>query len=183
MAIAEPGAEVSQGGNSASHNAGSPGYQTVLESVHAIEGELSALGEEIGKVAKVAEQIEAIAKQTNLLALNATIEAARAGDAGKGFAVVAGEVKQLAGQTSNATGQITDILQSLSEKTDALARLGETAQRAVASLRAGAGGAEFPDQADLAAVTDLNDPAPQPLSEAVLSESETLSEPEPELPS
>jgi hypothetical protein len=38
-------------------------------------------------------------------ALNATIEAAWAGDAGKGFAVVAGEVKELASQTANATGE------------------------------------------------------------------------------
>ena len=39
--------------------------------------------------------------------LNATIEAARAGDAGKGFVVVAKEVKNLAGQTSKATEDIS----------------------------------------------------------------------------
>jgi hemoglobin-like flavoprotein len=103
---------------------------SALDAVTGIEGEVETLRIEIEKVAKVAEQIQAIAKQTNLLALNATIEAARAGDAGKGFAVVAGEVKQLAGQTSSATTQIGEILQTLTTQTERLAKLGEVARRA-----------------------------------------------------
>lgn len=59
------------------------------------------------KIGDVVGLISSIAGQTNLLALNATIEAARAGDAGKGFAVVASEVKNLAGQTSKATEEIS----------------------------------------------------------------------------
>jgi methyl-accepting chemotaxis protein len=55
----------------------------------------------------VTELISRIAEQTNLLALNATIEASRAGEAGRGFAVVAQEVKTLAGQTANATRDIS----------------------------------------------------------------------------
>ncbi|MGF1455164.1 MAG: methyl-accepting chemotaxis protein [Alphaproteobacteria bacterium] len=98
-----------------------------LNSLHAMENELQTLRAEIEKVAVVAQEIDAIAKQTNLLALNATIEAARAGDAGKGFAVVAGEVKQLSGQTSKATDQISATLQALTKQTDRLHELSASA--------------------------------------------------------
>ena len=61
--------------------------------------------------------ISDIADQTNLLALNATIEAARAGEAGKGFAVVASEVKELAGQTAKATGEIGQQIDAIRSAT------------------------------------------------------------------
>lgn len=72
--------------------------------------ELGAAAQEIGKVT---EAITEISEQTNLLALNATIEAARAGEAGKGFAVVANEIKDLAKQTSEATGEIKDKISKI----------------------------------------------------------------------
>ena len=71
---------------------------------------LSAMTDRIGEVVSM---ISDIASQTNLLALNATIESARAGEVGKGFAVVAGEVKLLAGQTSNATEGISKLIEEI----------------------------------------------------------------------
>jgi methyl-accepting chemotaxis protein len=50
--------------------------------------------------------------------LNATIEAARAGEAGKGFAVVANEIKELARQTSGATGEITSLIEGIQTDTE-----------------------------------------------------------------
>jgi methyl-accepting chemotaxis protein len=67
---------------------------------------VNRLGGDVQEIGKVTEVITEISEQTNLLALNATIEAARAGEAGKGFAVVANEIKELARQTAQATGEI-----------------------------------------------------------------------------
>jgi methyl-accepting chemotaxis protein len=76
-----------------------------------------ALGQAAQKIGKVTETITDISDQTNLLALNATIEAARAGDAGKGFAVVANEIKELARQTSAATGEIKESVSNIQAST------------------------------------------------------------------
>ena len=83
---------------------------------------LAATAERITEFVAV---ISNIASQTNLLALNATIEAARAGEAGRGFAVVAAEVKELAGQTAQATSQIGERITEIQSATqEAVADIG-----------------------------------------------------------
>ncbi len=74
---------------------------------------MDQLGNAANAIGKVIETITDISEQVNLLALNATIEAARAGEAGKGFAVVANEIKELAKQTAEATGDIKEKIEGI----------------------------------------------------------------------
>ncbi len=88
-----------------------------VQRVEQTSEQIAVLDQTADKIGEVVAMISDIAAQTNLLALNATIESARAGEAGKGFAVVASEVKALAGQTSNATDQISSQINEIQNAT------------------------------------------------------------------
>ncbi|MDB5721028.1 MAG: chemotaxis protein [Alphaproteobacteria bacterium] len=79
---------------------------------------MAGFADAMSRVQNVSSSIEAIARKTNMLALNATIEAARAGEAGRSFAVVAAEVKKLAHETRDATGEIASTIASLSREAE-----------------------------------------------------------------
>lgn len=70
------------------------------------------------EINQIITMITGISDQTNLLALNASIEASRAGEYGKGFAVVAEEIRKLAEQSVEATGQIGSLISEIQTGTD-----------------------------------------------------------------
>ncbi|GGJ85611.1 methyl-accepting chemotaxis protein [Pseudomonas matsuisoli] len=97
--------------------------QQAIARMQALNSQTAASRELIHGLSKRTEQIEqvtqviqSIASQTNLLALNAAIEAARAGEQGRGFAVVAEEVRNLAGRTASATGEVGQMISDIREQ-------------------------------------------------------------------
>jgi len=94
------------------------GMEEIRERVEAIAQDILALSEQTQQIGEITATVDDLAEQSNLLALNATIEAARAGEQGRGFAVVAAEVRNLAEQSRQGTGQVRAILSDIQKATN-----------------------------------------------------------------
>jgi methyl-accepting chemotaxis protein len=105
-------AEVSLDGKNAV-DATRDGMSRIRHQMDSIAESIVKLSEQNQAIGTIIAAVNDMADQSNLLAVNASIEAAKAGEQGKGFAVVAQEVRNLAEQSKQATGQVRLILNDI----------------------------------------------------------------------
>lgn len=110
-----------------------------VNDLQAIGAAVEALNASSGEIAKILQNIDAIAFQTNLLAINASVEAARAGSAGAGFAIVADEVAKLASRAATASretaGKVDDVVSWITQCEILKAEVANSLDQIVAKAR------------------------------------------------
>ncbi|MEO5362653.1 MAG: methyl-accepting chemotaxis protein [Magnetococcus sp. DMHC-8] len=107
------------------------GITRIKEEMDYIADSIIKLSEQTKNIGEIVGSVNDITDQSNLLSVNAAIEAAKAGEAGRGFAVVAQEVKSLAEQAREATGQIKVILNDIQKATSTAVMATERGNKSV----------------------------------------------------
>ncbi|UFN48097.1 methyl-accepting chemotaxis protein [Roseomonas sp. OT10] len=106
---------------------------SIREQAEAVAENIVALSEKTQAIGEIITTVNDISERTHLLALNAAIEAAAAGEQGRSFAVVASEMKALADQAKEATGQVRQILGDIQRGINGSVMLTEEAVKRVAA--------------------------------------------------
>lgn len=89
----------------------------IREQMTIIAESIVGLSEQTQSIGEIIAVVDDIAEQSRLLAVNASIEAVKAGEQGKGFSVVAAEIRNLAQQSRQSTGQVRSILSEIQKAT------------------------------------------------------------------
>lgn len=89
------------------------GLQSARSDSKSCEQKLRGLCDPAQQINGIVETICGIAARTDILALNASIESIRAGEHGKQFAKVADEVRKLAEQSTDATREISSLIETM----------------------------------------------------------------------
>jgi methyl-accepting chemotaxis protein len=109
--------------------------ESIREQAEAVAEHVIALSEKTQAIGEIITTVNDIAEQSHLLALNAAIQAAAAGEHGRSFSVVANEMKNLAGQSKQATVQVRSILGDIQKAITNSVMLTEEAVKRVESGR------------------------------------------------
>jgi methyl-accepting chemotaxis protein len=91
------------------------GFMAMRDQMNEMTGRIGRLNEQAQQIGGIAQTVKSLADRSNMLALNAAIEAVRSGEHGKGFGIVAKEIRTLANQSIHSTGQVSTILDDITQ--------------------------------------------------------------------
>ncbi|AKJ00224.1 methyl-accepting chemotaxis protein [Archangium gephyra] len=91
------------------------GFQALRDQVNEMSEQIGGLNERAQRIGGITQTVKGLADRSNMLALNAAIEAVRSGEHGKGFGIVAKEIRTLANQSIQSTGQVGGLLEDITQ--------------------------------------------------------------------